>query len=65
MIIDSNLIVKTITPAIVKYVVNKIVSTVHPRKVIVFGSQARGNNRADSDIDILVITNQGTGSSYH
>lgn len=59
MIIDSNLAVNTITPSTVQYVVEKIVNTIHPMKIVIFGSQACGNPRPDSDIDILVITNPG------
>ncbi|MFW6282300.1 MAG: nucleotidyltransferase domain-containing protein, partial [bacterium] len=36
-------------------VVNRIVSNVHPDKVILFGSYAEGNAGEDSDLDILVI----------
>jgi predicted nucleotidyltransferase len=35
--------------------VRRIVETVHPDKVILFGSHARGEARADSDIDLMVI----------
>ncbi len=59
MVIDNNLAVDTVTPSTVEYVVEKIVNTANPTKVIVFGSRARGDNRTDSDIDILVITNPG------
>ncbi len=59
MVIDNNLAVDTITPSTVEYVVEKIVHTAHPTKVIVFGSQARGDQHSGSDIDILVITNPG------
>jgi uncharacterized protein len=59
MTIDNNLAVDTVTSSTVEYVVERIVNTAHPTKVIVFGSRARGDNRADSDIDILVITNPG------
>ncbi|MBD3243611.1 MAG: hypothetical protein GF331_23680 [Chitinivibrionales bacterium] len=57
--IDDNLAVDTVTPSTVEYVVRKIVDAAHPTKVIVFGSQARGENRVDSDIGILVITDAG------
>lgn len=34
----------------------RIVDTVHPQKVILFGSRARGDARSNSDIDVLVVT---------
>ena len=41
-----------------------IVETVHPDKIILFGSRARGTNREDSDYDIFIlkdgITNERT-----
>jgi len=37
-----------------------IVDMVHPVRVILFGSVARGQARPDSDIDILVIMPNGT-----
>jgi predicted nucleotidyltransferase len=59
MIIDSNLAVSTVTKDVIDYVVDKIVQTVHPAKIILFGSQARRDNRATSDIDLLVVTQPG------
>ena len=38
-----------------KKIVNHIVTTVTPDKVILFGSRARGDNRQDSDYDLLII----------
>lgn len=59
MIIDPKLAVTTVTPDVIEYVVDKIVKTVHPSKVILFGSQARENGRFDSDIDLLVVIGSG------
>ena len=59
MEIDENLAVHHVTPSTVEYVVKKIVDTVRPGKVVVFGSRARGDQCAGSDIDILVVTNPG------
>lgn len=42
----------------VKQIVNKIVAAVHPVKIILFGSYARGDMREGSDIDILVVENE-------
>jgi predicted nucleotidyltransferase len=36
----------------------RIVRAFHPAKIILFGSHARGDARADSDIDLLVVLRQ-------
>jgi uncharacterized protein len=36
-------------------IVQRIVETAQPDKIILFGSRARGDARADSDFDVLVI----------
>lgn len=36
-------------------IVERIVETVHPDRIYLFGSQANGTARADSDIDLLII----------
>ena len=40
---------------IVREIVAHIVETMNPEKIILFGSWARGEASADSDLDILVI----------
>lgn len=37
-------------------IVRRVVETVRPDKIILFGSRARGDARPGSDIDLLVIT---------
>ena len=37
--------------------VRLLVDRFHPKKIILFGSRARGNARPDSDADLLVVTN--------
>ncbi len=44
----------------IKQLVRQIVKTVHPRKIILFGSRARGTARKDSDIDLAVVMPNGT-----
>lgn len=36
-------------------ITRRIIETSHPEKIILFGSYARGNFSADSDLDLLVI----------
>jgi predicted nucleotidyltransferase len=45
-----------ITPKKVKTVVEKIIETSRPRKVILFGSYIKGGMHLNSDLDVLVVT---------
>ena len=38
--------------------VNRLVEELHPRAIILFGSRARGTSRAESDYDLLVVSEQ-------
>ncbi|MFB3880051.1 MAG: nucleotidyltransferase domain-containing protein [Armatimonadota bacterium] len=40
--------------------VRRVVEAVHPLKIIVFGSAARGEMGPDSDVDLLVVMPEGT-----
>lgn len=44
-----------IDEALVREVADRIVETVHPERIILFGSRARGDSGEASDLDILVI----------
>jgi predicted nucleotidyltransferase len=39
---------------LLKYITDTIVEHFHPRRIILFGSRARGDARPDSDVDLLV-----------
>lgn len=52
---DPRLQTRRVTPDILAYVVEKIVSGVGPKQVIVFGSQARGTVGEASDLDLFVV----------
>ena len=39
----------------IKRMVERIVKRFHPEKIILFGSQARGDAGPDSDVDLLVV----------
>jgi predicted nucleotidyltransferase len=42
-------------PAILDELVRRVVESVHPLRIILFGSAARGEMRLNSDLDTLVI----------
>ena len=46
---------ESVTEELLKEMTEKIVREVSPRKVVLFGSYARGTARPDSDLDFLVI----------
>jgi predicted nucleotidyltransferase len=44
----------------VKELVRQIVEAVHPLRIILFGSAARGEAGSESDIDVMVVMPEGT-----
>lgn len=40
--------------ALLKHVTKTIVERFHPKRIVVFGSHARGNARLDSDLDLFI-----------
>jgi predicted nucleotidyltransferase len=47
--------VSRVGPETFSEIVRRIRSVADPRKIVLFGSRARGDHRPDSDIDLLVI----------
>jgi len=45
----------TAQPACLPEVIDRITRKFHPVRIILFGSWARGEARADSDVDLLVV----------
>lgn len=52
---DPRLQVEQITPALLDYIVQKIVSHIAPERVILFGSLARGETGPESDLDLFIV----------
>jgi len=44
---------------VIESLVQSIVEAVHPLKIILFGSYARGETNPDRDIDVLVVMPEG------
>ncbi len=40
---------------IIHIIINRIVDNINPKSIILFGSQAKGLENANSDIDLLVV----------
>jgi predicted nucleotidyltransferase len=51
---------KALDPKIVDEIVRRITSAVHPLRVILFGSAARGEMGSGSDVDLLIVVPDGT-----
>jgi predicted nucleotidyltransferase len=61
--IDRVLNTEKITPKLVQYIVDKIVREIRPKKIILFGSYARGDFSKDSDLDLFIVVEEGEESS--
>jgi uncharacterized protein len=46
---------RVIDQALIDEVVSRIVAAFEPEEIILFGSHARGDTRADSDLDLFVV----------
>jgi|SRR3990172_11643089 len=44
----------------IESLVAQVVEAVHPIRIVLFGSHARGDARTDSDIDLLIVMPDGT-----
>lgn len=62
LVIEYNLETRKMYPdtKLIDRLIQRIVTVVQPKKIILFGSAARGEMDSNSDLDILVIVPDGT-----
>ncbi|MBM4395122.1 MAG: nucleotidyltransferase domain-containing protein [Deltaproteobacteria bacterium] len=46
---------------VIDRIVERLVDALHPMRIVLFGSRARGDARADSDYDFLVVADLPVG----
>ncbi len=46
-------------PPGVDAIIGRIINSVHPLRIIIFGSAARGEMAPDSDVDVMVVMPEG------
>ena len=51
---------RALDPEMIEEIVKRVTSAVQPLRVILFGSAARGEMRAESDVDLLIVVPDGT-----
>jgi len=55
---------KQVTTELLEQITQKLVATLNPEQIILFGSHAYGEPNEDSDIDLLVIVSQSNEPRY-
>lgn len=55
---------KKIDPVLLSEVTKRVAETVHPEKIILFGSHAWGTPTEDSDLDIFVVVTSSDEPAY-
>ena len=55
---------KQVTTELLEQITQKLVETLNPEQIILFGSHAYGEPNEDSDIDLLVIVSQSNEARY-
>jgi predicted nucleotidyltransferase len=53
-----------VTEKVLADIVQAIVREVDPERIYLFGSRARGNARADSDVDLLIVERKSFGPQH-
>lgn len=59
--LDNDLLARNI---VLRQMVDRLVETLHPARIYLFGSQARGDSGPDSDYDLMVLVENRTEPRY-
>jgi predicted nucleotidyltransferase len=51
---------KALDPEIIDEIVSRVTTAIHPLRVVLFGSAARGEMGLGSDVDLLIVVPDGT-----
>ena len=51
---------KALDPEMIEEIIRRVTGAIHPLRVILFGSAARGEMGAESDVDLLIVVPDGT-----
>ena len=51
----------SVSEQVIEAIVQVIVQEVRPRRIYLFGSRAQGDQTAGSDVDLLIVEDQGFG----
>ena len=55
---------KEISPELLEEIRRRIVDSIHPEKIVLFGSHAWGQPTEESDIDLLIVLNRSDLPGY-
>ncbi|PSB19823.1 DNA polymerase III subunit beta [filamentous cyanobacterium CCP1] len=55
---------KQLPPELLERIVHRLVESLHPEQIILFGSYAYGEPNDDSDIDLLIVVSESDEPSY-
>lgn len=51
---------RALDPEMIEEIIRRVTGAIHPLRVILFGSAARGEMGAESDVDLLIVVPDGT-----
>jgi predicted nucleotidyltransferase len=62
MKIDKKLNTEKIDSKLINYITEKIVAEIRPKKIILFGSYAKGEFNSESDLDLFIVNDSSSSN---